>query len=165
MTHCTVGAMLLTDLITGRDNPWADVYDPARKATHGVSEFIKEQANTLSQYRDWLTGGEVDSVHQIGNQEGAILREGSRKIAVYRDQDGWLHAHSAKCTHLGCVVSWNSAEKSWDCPCHGSRFDLNGEVLHGPAMHALEPVSLHNQPDQPIPVERPGAENRPDLLY
>jgi glycine/D-amino acid oxidase-like deaminating enzyme len=161
MTHCTAGAMLVADLIVGRANPWADVYDPARKATHGVTEFVKEQANTLSQYRDWFTGGEVESVHEIGAGQGAILREGSHKIAVYRDHDGWLHAVSAKCTHLGCVVSWNSAENSWDCPCHGSRFDLNGEVLHGPAMHALEPVSLHNQPDHAVPAERPGS--RPDL--
>jgi glycine/D-amino acid oxidase-like deaminating enzyme/nitrite reductase/ring-hydroxylating ferredoxin subunit len=160
MTHCTAGAMLVTDLIAGRDNPWVAVYDPSRKVTHGVSEFIREQANTLSQYRDWFTEGEAESVHEIAPGQGAILREGARKIAVYRDDDGWLHAVSAKCTHLGCVVAFNSAEKSWDCPCHGSRFDLNGQVLHGPAMHALEPVSLNNQADLPIKSERP--DSRPE---
>jgi glycine/D-amino acid oxidase-like deaminating enzyme/nitrite reductase/ring-hydroxylating ferredoxin subunit len=162
MTHCTAGAMLVADLIAGRGNPWAEIYDPGRKVTRGVSEFIREQANTLSQYRDWFTGGEVESVHEVGIEQGAILRNGAKKIAVYRDQDGWVHAVSAKCSHLGCIVAWNSAEKSWDCPCHGSRFDLNGEVLHGPAMHALEPVSLNNQDDQPIPVEQP-VEGRPDV--
>jgi len=65
-----------------------------------------------------------------------------RKLAVYRDEQGALHAHSAKCTHLGCVVHWNSAERSWDCPCHGSRFDVDGSVLHGPAVAALEEVDL-----------------------
>jgi glycine/D-amino acid oxidase-like deaminating enzyme/nitrite reductase/ring-hydroxylating ferredoxin subunit len=160
MTHCTAGAMLVTDLIMGRDNPWTGIYDPARKATHGVAEFIKEQANTLVQYRDWLTGGEVDTVHEIPPGQGAILREAAHKIAVYRDDDGWLHAVSATCTHLGCVVAWNSAEKSWDCPCHGSRFDLNGEVLHGPAMTALEPVSLNGSADLP-PPEQPGEGPRP----
>jgi Rieske Fe-S protein len=148
MTHCTAGAILVTDLIMGRDNPWATLYDPARKATHGMSDFIKEQANTLSQYRDWLTGGEVDSAREIAAGEGAILREGVKKLAVYRDQEGSLHVLSAACTHLGCVVSWNSAEKSWDCPCHASRFDAKGHVLHGPALLPLPHAELSGPPEQ-----------------
>lgn len=138
MTHCTVGAMLITDLIMERNNEWEKVYSPSRKVTHGISEFIKEQANTLSQYRDWLTGGEVESVQEIAAGQGAILRDGTRKLAAYRDDQGELHVLSATCTHLGCVVAWNGAEKSWDCPCHGSRFDVAGEVLHGPAAKPLE---------------------------
>lgn len=146
MTHCTAGAMLITDLIMGRDNVWEEVYAPSRKALHGMGEFIKEQANTLAQYREWLKGGEVDSAQQIAAGEGAILREGGRKLAVYRDDEGGLHVLSATCTHLGCVVSWNAAEKSWDCPCHASRFDVSGEVLHGPAMKPLQAVSLGGGP-------------------
>ncbi|OGB23595.1 MAG: oxidoreductase [Burkholderiales bacterium RIFCSPLOWO2_02_FULL_57_36] len=138
MTHCTAGAMLITDLIMGRDNAWEKIYAPSRKVTHGISEFIKEQANTLSQYRDWLTGGEVDSVQEIAAGQGAILREGKRKLAAYRDEQGELYVLSATCTHLGCIVSWNGAEKSWDCPCHGSRFNVAGAVLHGPAPTPLE---------------------------
>lgn len=145
MTHCTAGAILITDLIMGRKNPWEDLYSPSRKATHGISDFLTEQANTLSQYRDWFTGGEVESAQEIAAGHGAILREGSRKLAVYRNDEGGLQVVSATCTHLGCVVSWNDAEKSWDCPCHGSRFDVSGEVLHGPAPKPLEATWLNEQ--------------------
>lgn len=142
MTHCTIGAALVADLIMGRANPWAAFYDPARKVAHGVADFLAEQANTLSRYGEWLTGGEVASSGEIAAGQGAILREGMRKLAVYRDEQGGLHARSAKCTHLGCVVHWNSAERSWDCPCHGSRFNVDGAVLHGPAVAALDEVEL-----------------------
>jgi len=133
MTHCTLGAAIVNDLIHGRDNPYARLYDPARKPWHELGEFVVEQANTLSQYRDWLKGGDVKSVDDIPPGEGAIVQSGASKIAAYRDTNGELHCVSAVCTHLGCVVSFNSAEKSWDCPCHASRFGIDGEVLHGPA--------------------------------
>jgi len=149
MTHCTAGAMLITDLIMGRKNAWEELYAPSRQATHGMPEFIKEQANTLSQYRDWLTGGEVESAQEIAAGHGAILREGIRKLAVYRDDESGLHVLSAVCTHLGCIVAWNGAEKSWDCPCHASRFDIAGEVLHGPAPKPLEAARLSEQTDLP----------------
>lgn len=142
MTHCTIGAMLVTDLILGRPNPWTALYDPSRKPVHGVADFASEQANVMAKYGEWLTGGDVDSVHEIAAGEGAVVRDGLRRIAVYRDPQGALHAVSAKCTHLGCSVHWNSAEKSWDCPCHASRFDVEGQVLHGPAPTALEKVDL-----------------------
>lgn len=149
MTHCTLGAMLVRDLIMGRDNPWESFYAPSRKARHGLSDFVTEQANALSQYGEWVTGGEVESANEIAAGEGAIVREGTRKLAVYRDERGELHALSAKCTHLGCVVHWNSAERSWDCPCHGSRFDTTGEVLHGPAVASLQAATL--SPEGPLP--------------
>ncbi|HWJ94013.1 MAG TPA: (2Fe-2S)-binding protein, partial [Telluria sp.] len=129
-----------TDLIMGRDNPWRSLYDPGRKVKHGLGDFAAEQANTLAQYRDWVTGGEVDSAAEIAPGQGAIVREGMHKLAVYRDEAGALHAVSATCTHMGCVVHFNSAERSWDCPCHGSRFGTDGSVLHGPAVKALAPV-------------------------
>jgi Rieske Fe-S protein len=147
MTHCTAGAILVTDLIMGRANAWESLYAPARKAIHGMSDFIKEQANTLSQYRDWLKGGEVASAQEIAAGQGAILSEGGRKLAVYRDEDDGMHVLSATCTHLGCVVSWNSAEKSWDCPCHASRFSVDGEVLHGPAIRPLAVATLREPGD------------------
>jgi nitrite reductase/ring-hydroxylating ferredoxin subunit len=150
MTHCTAGAILITDLIMGRPTPWAGIYDPARTVIHGVAEFVKEQANTLSQYSDWFRTGEIDSVQDIPVGQGAVIRDGGKKLAVYRDDEGELHVLSAACTHLGCVVSWNSAEKSWDCPCHASRFDVKGEVLHGPAAEPLEPMTLSEQTKPPI---------------
>jgi glycine/D-amino acid oxidase-like deaminating enzyme/nitrite reductase/ring-hydroxylating ferredoxin subunit len=142
MTHCTAGAIAITDMIMGRPNPWADLYDPARKATHGLGDFVKEQANTLAQYKELVTGGEVKSADEIKPGEGAVLRQGATKVAVYRDETSALHVRSAICTHLGCVVAWNSVEKSWDCPCHASRFAVDGEVLHGPAGSPLPPETL-----------------------
>jgi glycine/D-amino acid oxidase-like deaminating enzyme/nitrite reductase/ring-hydroxylating ferredoxin subunit len=154
MTHCTAGAILITDLIMGRDNPWAAIYDPARKAIHGIPDFLREQANTLSQYREWVTGSDVGSEKEIPTGQGAIVRQGTKKLAVYRDDAGALHALSAACTHLGCIVSWNSAEKSWDCPCHASRFDVNGEVLHGPAMAPLQQATLEGPAGPEMPGEQ-----------
>lgn len=142
MTHCTAGAILITDLILGRDNEWAALYEPSRKAFHGIGDFITEQANTLAQYSDWLRGGDVDSVDEIAAGEGAIVRDGGKLLAVYRSDDGGLQAVSAACTHLGCAVHWNSGEKSWDCPCHGSRFAADGAVLHGPARRPLSAATL-----------------------
>lgn len=159
MTHCTIGAMLVSDLIGGRDNPWKDIYDPSRKPVHGLADFAHEQANVMARYGEWLTGGDVDSVQEIPAGEGAVLRDGLRKIAVYRDAQGGLHAVSAKCTHLGCAVHWNSAERSWDCPCHASRFDVEGKVLHGPAPEPLEKIELADETPPPRST-RPGARGR-----
>jgi glycine/D-amino acid oxidase-like deaminating enzyme/nitrite reductase/ring-hydroxylating ferredoxin subunit len=159
MTHCTIGAMLVSDLIAGRDNPWQALYEPSRKPVHGLADFASEQANTMARYGEWLTGGDVDSVQEIAAGEGAVVRDGLRKIAVYRDAQGGLHAVSAKCTHLGCAVHWNSAERSWDCPCHASRFDIEGNVLHGPAPEPLEKIELAD--DAPPPrSSRPGMRGR-----
>lgn len=142
MTHCTLGAAIITDLVMKRDNPFADLYAPRRKPVHGLGDFVSEQANTLAQYGDWLKPGQVDSVAEIAPGEGAIVRQGLKMIAVYRDDGGALHSVSAACTHLGCVVDWNSAEKSWDCPCHASRFATDGTVLHGPANLPLAAVEM-----------------------
>lgn len=146
MTHCTAGAMLVTDLIQGRKNAWAGLYDPARKVQNGLREFVRGQVDVLTQFAGRLTGGEVESSAEIAAGEGALLRQNGEKLAVYRDETGELHALSASCTHMGCPVAWNSAEKSWDCPCHGSRFDVDGAVLHGPAKSALPARELEFQP-------------------
>lgn len=142
MTHGTIAGMLITDLIRGVENPWRDVYDPARKPLAAVTEFAKENVDVAAQYTDWIRGGDVSSVQDIKLGEGAILRDGASKVAVYRRDDGEVHAVSAACTHLGCVVQWNSVEKGWDCPCHGSRFDRFGKVLNGPASRDLAPFDL-----------------------
>ena len=87
----------------------------------------------MAQYAGWGTPAEVDSEDEIAPGQGTLVRSGLTKKAVYRDDQGDLHVRSAVCTHLGCMIAFNSAEKSWDCPCHGSRFGIDGEVLHGPA--------------------------------
>ncbi|MDB5172142.1 MAG: puuB [Phycisphaerales bacterium] len=135
LTHGTIAGLLITDLIAGRKNPWEKLYDPSRKIMN--KEFVSENANALAQYKDLLTGGEVKSVKDIPPDCGAVMRDGLKKLAVYRDPAGKIHRHSAICTHLQCVVQWNPAEKSWDCPCHGSRFDPTGKVVMGPAVDDL----------------------------
>jgi glycine/D-amino acid oxidase-like deaminating enzyme/nitrite reductase/ring-hydroxylating ferredoxin subunit len=140
MTHGTIAGILLTDLIQGRRNSWAELYDPTRKTVGAVPEFIKENVNVAAQYGDWVKPGNVATSDDIRAGEGALIRSGAKKIAVYRDPERGLHACSAVCTHLGCLVSWNSVEKSWDCPCHGSRFDPLGRVLNGPAVRDLQVI-------------------------
>ena len=140
MTHGTIAGMLLTDMILGRENPWENLYDPSRKTVAAAGPFVKENVNVAGQYLDWLTPGEVKSVEEITAGTGAIIRRGMTKIAACRDDDGKLTELSAVCPHLGCVVHWNNAERSWDCPCHGSRFHADGEVVNGPANMNLSPV-------------------------
>ena len=142
MTHGTIAGMLLTDLILGRENPWAKLYDPGRVSLRAMGTLAKETLNFAGKYAQYLTKGDVPSVDEIPSGGGAVLRQGAKKLAAYRDDQGELHVASAVCPHLGCIVAWNSAEKSWDCPCHGSRFDPYGKVLDGPANTDLKPESL-----------------------
>ena len=141
LTHGTIAGMLLTDLIGGRVNRWARVYDPRRSALKAPKALAKETVNMAAQYLDLVTPGEVEDVNEIPEGSGAVLRRGLTKIAVYRDEQGVLHERSAICPHLGCVVQWNSGANTWDCPCHGSRFDKLGEVINGPANRALASVA------------------------
>lgn len=137
MTHGTIAGILLTDLLLERENPWSRLYDPSRVSLRAAGEFAMENLNVAAQYVDHVTSGDTDSVDDLRRGSGAVVRRGLKKIAAYRDENGTLHERSAVCTHLGCVVAWNPAEKSWDCPCHGSRFDPEGRVLNGPAIRDL----------------------------
>ncbi len=140
MTHSTIAGMLITDLIMGRTNPWAKIYDPARSNTlKSAGEYLKENLNVAAQFKDYLTPGDVDDPMKVMPGTGSIIRRGATKVAVYCDQEGIRHECSAICTHMGCVVSWNNVESSWDCPCHGSRFDPFGRVITGPAIKDLGP--------------------------
>ena len=137
LTHGTIAGMLLCDLILGRTNPWAKLYSPARVPVKAAGEFAREDLNMAAQYADWLTPGDVKSADDIARDSGAIVRRGLEKLAVYRDENGALHERLAACPHLGCIVQWNPGEKTWDCPCHGSRFDAKGHVINGPANQDL----------------------------
>ncbi len=143
MTHGTIAGMLLTDLIAGRENKWAELYDPSRKplSTSALKDFAQENLNVAAQYTDLVTPGEVSDASEIEAGEGAIIRRGLTKVACHRDASGALHERSAICAHLGCVVRWNSTEKTWDCPCHGSRYQTDGHVVNGPAINGLESVA------------------------
>ncbi len=142
LTHGTIAGLILPDLISKNFHPWAKLYDPARKTLQAAEEFAKENLNVAAQYSEWVLPGEVDQVDQIPSGSGAIIREGLKKYAVYRDEQGNAHCYSAICPHLGCVVKWNQGEKSWDCPCHGSRFNVEGKVLNGPAISDLPSAQL-----------------------
>jgi len=140
MTHGTIAGILLTDLIQGRANPWATLYDPSRKSLRATKEWIKEAAKSSAPYAEWVKPGDVESADQVAAGEGAVLRRGLTKVAVYRDPSGRVVELSAVCPHLGCIVDWNSGEKTWDCPCHGSRFTAEGRVVNGPAHTDLPPA-------------------------
>lgn len=138
MTHGTIGGMLVSDLVLGRDNPWTEVFEPSRILTQSIIEAVPEIVNSTLPYVDWITGGDVSSTDEIKNGDGAIISRGATKIAAYRDENGKLYQRSAVCTHLGCIVRFNSLEKTWDCPCHGSRFGVDGHAINTPAVKALE---------------------------
>ena len=140
ITHGTIAGILLTDLIQGRRNPWEDIYSPSRVTLRAAKEYAGENINVAGQFADYVTAGDLKSVDELKPGHGAIMREGLSKIAVYRDDSGTIHRRSAVCPHLGCVVSWNSCERTWDCPCHGSKFTAEGRVYNGPANSDLSEV-------------------------
>jgi glycine/D-amino acid oxidase-like deaminating enzyme/nitrite reductase/ring-hydroxylating ferredoxin subunit len=150
MTHGTIAGMLITDLILGGKSPWERLYAPNRKSIKAIGTYAKENLNVAGHFADYLTGGDVADVSAIPPGSGAIIRRGAKKLAVYRDEVGLLHASAAVCTHAGCVVRWNKLERSWDCPCHGSRFEPDGEVLSGPARAPLAKA------DVGVPGKPPG---------
>jgi nitrite reductase/ring-hydroxylating ferredoxin subunit len=139
LTHGTIGGMIACDLLRGRSNPWAELYRPDRLAMRAMGEFAGHNAQVLGHYSDWFTTGDVPSVDDVRPGCGAVVRDGLGKLAVYRNAAGALHVCSAVCPHLGGLVRWNASEKTWDCPCHGSRFDAYGKVLNGPANADLTP--------------------------
>jgi glycine/D-amino acid oxidase-like deaminating enzyme/nitrite reductase/ring-hydroxylating ferredoxin subunit len=132
--------MILEDLILGRKNPWADLYDPSRmKPLASAKDLVRENANVATRFvGDRLTKRGRRNAEQLEPGEGDIASLNGEKVAAYRDEDGALHAVSTLCTHMGCQVNWNSGDRSWDCPCHGSRFSPDGEILEGPAVRPLE---------------------------
>jgi len=140
LTHGTIAGMLLCDMILGKENPWETLYNPSRKPVRAAANFARENLNVAGQYLDWVTPSEVKSTDEIEPGSGAVLRRGMKKIACYRDGNGKVHEMSAVCPHLGCIVQWNGAEKSWDCPCHGSRFNKEGKMINGPSNIDLPPV-------------------------
>jgi len=141
ISNGTAAAMLLADMIGERDNPWLDLYDALRvKPLAGAKEFVKGNAEVASHLVGGWLSPKPRGFDELKPGEAAILKVDGRNVAGYRDEGGRLHAVSAACTHMGCVVGWNETDRSWDCPCHGSRFALDGTVVHGPAVKALEAV-------------------------
>lgn len=135
----TLAGMIIGILIAGRDHPLAKIYSPKRfTPAASASGFVKENISVASHLlKDYLFYDSTRELKDIGVGEGKTVSVNGEKLAVYRDDQGSLHLVSSVCTHMGCIVHWNNAEKTWDCPCHGSRFDIHGEVLEGPAFKNL----------------------------
>lgn len=144
MTNGTLAAMLLSDAVIGRDNPWAEFFDAKRiSLVAGAKSFVEENVKAgLHFVGDRIFKEGAGSADALAPGEAAVVSDGGSSVAVYKDPEGALHAVSAVCSHMGCIVSWNAGETSWDCPCHGSRFSCDGQVLQGPAVQPLEPRTL-----------------------
>lgn len=146
MTQGTLSGMIVSDFIFGNRNEWSEVYDPKRKSLGSIGEYVKENLNMAAQYADHLTGSDMESIDEIAPGEGAVIK----KVAVYKDEAGRVFQCSAVCPHLKALVSWNSLEKSWDCPAHGSRFDCLGNVIDGPANSNLPAAELSESGDEEL---------------
>lgn len=138
MTTGTAAAMILTDMILGQSNPWEEVYNPSRfKPIESAKTFFSQAIEATK----GLVGDRITPVHEKASQilpgEGAIVKVEGERVAAYRDEAGVLHMLDPSCSHMGCIVSWNNAEKTWDCPCHGSRYNSMGEVIKSPAVYGL----------------------------
>lgn len=142
MTSGTIAAMVIPALIAGEGSKYEELFDPARKTLRALPEWLRENANVVAQYSDHVNAADARSLDEVPAGEGRIVRVGGLPVAAHRREDGTLLVRSAVCTHLGCIVRWNRAEASWDCPCHGSRFAPDGTVLNGPAPAPLGEVEV-----------------------
>ena len=144
MTFGTLAGIMIADAIVGRPNPWAELFDPGRAAVRrGAWEYIKENADyPYYMMRDRFAGADGKSLRVVKRGHGSIIEHDGQKVAAYRSPDGLLTTVSATCTHMGCIVRWNDAERTWDCPCHGSRFTPEGAVISGPAEKPLSDVDV-----------------------
>lgn len=138
LVYGTLAASIIADDIVGRSNPWRDVYKPGRfTPAKSARQFARQNIDVAKEYANRFFGSAAGDLDSIEPGQGKVIKAGGRKVAAYRDEQGKLTVVSATCTHLQCEVHWNEAEKSWDCPCHGSRFRYDGEVIEGPAIAPL----------------------------
>ncbi len=138
-----VAAQVLTGLIQGRDSPEAKLFDARRvKPVAGGKQFVTGNAEVAKNLVGGYLAERPSSYEELKPGQGAVLEIGGKKVAAFRDEAGQIHTVSAACTHMGCIVGWNETDRSWDCPCHGSRFEAGGEVIHGPAVKPLAPHPL-----------------------
>ena len=145
MTHGTLGGLIITDIIMGKENPWAEIYSPSRITLKTTSDYLEEVGNMVAQFGDWFTGGDVKKAEDLKPGEGGIMSKGFKKVAVYCDKDNNIHSCTAVCPHMGGILQWNADEKTFDCPMHGSRFTTEGKVINGPATADLKQVVLHEE--------------------
>lgn len=141
-----LAAAIIAEDFLGREHQWAGLYSSRRfNPAKAGGTFIKENINVAKQYvKDYLTHEPSENLQSVRNGEGALVKHNKEKLAAYIDEAGQLTALSPVCTHLGCIVHWNRLDKSWDCPCHGTRFQTDGEVIEGPAFTPLERKPVDN---------------------
>jgi glycine/D-amino acid oxidase-like deaminating enzyme/nitrite reductase/ring-hydroxylating ferredoxin subunit len=139
LTFGTLAGLMMSDAVLGRSNPWTELFDPGRRALkRGVWDYLKENVDyPYYRIRDRFAGADATSLRAVKRGQGKIIERNGSKVAAYRDADGTVTLRSATCTHMGCTVVWNTAERTWDCPCHGSRFEVTGGVISGPATAPL----------------------------
>lgn len=154
MTFGTLAAMIVSDAVLGLPNRWAELYRATRiKPLAQAQRYVSENVDfPMTLAHDRVAHSDVERVEALLPGQGARIRQGRKMLAVYRDDKGVVHARSAVCPHMGCYVRWNSAERSWDCPCHGSRFGVDGEVLNGPAVQALKEEDLEVHAEESLPT-------------
>lgn len=140
LTHGVAGAMLNAALILGEDHPWQKLYDPGRIPLKAAKNFVMENVTAVKNFVEYVAPGELGSLDELERGKGAIIRRGVEKLAAYRDDKGTLHLNSATCSHVGCHLHWNSFETCWDCPCHGSMFNVDGVPINAPAVGRLNAV-------------------------
>ena len=153
MTNGTLSAMIISDLIEGTSNPWAETFDSTRAGlAHSLVDVVAANFEVAKHFVGDRVGPNFGTAADLPSGTGAVVLVDGQKVAAFRDDSGVLHSISPTCTHLGCLVSFNTAERSWDCPCHGSRFDVDGNVLHGPAIKNLAVM----EPAQESPTDEDG---------
>lgn len=146
MTYSHIAALELSNLILRNESRYNELFSPSRiKPVAGFTEFVKHNTDVVAQFvGKWFSTEKLDEIASVANEEGKVVKYNNETMALYKDATGQLHAVSPACTHMKCAVAWNSAEKSWDCPCHGARYSVDGEVLNGPADHHLESIELRS---------------------
>ena len=151
MTSGTIAGVVIADAILGRENPWSELFDPNRvKPIASAKQFVKENLNVARRFvSDRVTQRSAVKLDELAPGDGQVTTAGAKQVAVARDRDGTLHAVSARCTHMGCIVRWNPAETTWDCPCHGSRFAVDGTVIEGPAVEDLDRHDIASEQSTP----------------
>lgn len=145
MTNGTNAALLITDLILEKDNPFTSIFSPSRTivADPSIKNFITYNVDVAKHLiKGKISTKKEERIEQLDKEEACVIQKEGQKIGVYKDVNGTLHAVDTTCTHLGCEVQWNNAENSWDCPCHGSRFTYEGQVLNGPAEKPLKQIHI-----------------------
>ncbi len=139
MTNGTAAAMILSDLVQDKKNDWAPVFNPDRfKPLTGGAKFVKQNLENIREFVAGAISKPDQDIESLKPGDGMVVAEDSKKLAVYKDDAGKVYRLSPVCTHMGCIVRWNNAERTWDCPCHGSRFNFDGTVIHGPALKDLK---------------------------